>query len=350
MKKIPLWNGFYHQWVKNPHRISVYGSRFNYQNNDWKHQQILKLGNDHLPLNADNAIYKCGYTLLSKPSCFWGIGRSDYHQISAKRDHPTSTEVKKRITIDVKDLLFSGNHERIKENDQICLLINGFHFEAENNKAGWQFGGFGITLSNPKWTSNTTLSFDLILRFRPASAKEISEHGNKGWDGSPWDASMLCTHNVSVDYLIFSAPESQLNGVTNFHDLTVKKKRFTNKKVPLKYALKNKNAHAFLGFSGFDFLLKDRKTNQGRYTRILSLMLDKSVHTSASIESVLKVKFSNRGIIPFSWDLQSNTTIQKFELDAFPSYNNTTEGLLEAHKDTFSYKENRVCMEKSVLV
>lgn len=294
-----IWQGFNIRWENYPHRLSVLGSRFNnivYKEKNFSayHDLHVKIGN----FPGDAMHYLIPYSSVETENIFIGQGRTALIKTKSKRNREANK--KQGIEFNLADLDSAFSKEKInaEDYDEACILLNGFHIQAENNVSGWHFGGLGISLDNLVWETKTRLSFDAHLHIRPAAAPEPFEHGNKDAKGKKWTAADPCIYGFEIDYTIILGNKKNMAVYEQRVKHSVERKYQTHcdENIEFKYD-KEGYKNAFLGIKGFMICLHSQNPKAkrtGRYFRELGMYLSKVKRKKGSLTCITNIKFSNQ--------------------------------------------------------
>jgi hypothetical protein len=308
-----IWNGFTYAWDAQPHRLSVFGSRFGPVHLrgsaiEAEHEFALKIG----AFPADEARFEVPFMAVRTGDVFIGMGTTPVVRLSSKIE--TSSNRTNTIRVGVKELrAHFTDMASVNKTDmsRVKVLLNGFHLEAKSAHVGWHFGGLALSVYGAKWKSNDEIQFSLYTYVRPAFSPEPAHHGY-----DDWTPAEDCIYDVVVDYAIVAGAPENVAFVDRTEELNednvVEASLRTPRTVGIRITEERFQYHeAFLGMYGFEFYVssasKNRTPDTGRYIRRLAAHVREFSWQEAkqlgSFERALE--FSNDAALPVTWSLKA---------------------------------------------
>lgn len=348
-----IWNGFNYRWNRYPHRLSILGSQFNnlicqQHTLSAYHDFSVKIGN----YPKDYAHYQIPYTSLHLPEVFLGSGRTPPLLIDTPVEH--LFKQKFQIKVNLNDLLHIGNYTqsfKIGKRYELSVLLNGFYLQATNNRSGWHFGGLGIIIDNPQRIDSRTVSFDILVKCRPAQSPEPAPHGNKSPNNEPWTITQNCRYHLFVDYVIVAARPKKIHLLNKkITDTAEKSYSFLHQSKMADTLSMKKLPKAFIGIQGFDFLLNSHKGDDykhGRYFRQLGAMINNMSLEQQLLQYQAHLIFSNtvlneNKLTAFPWNIEASMYLCRIACPEtaiinYKTLDSKTLYALDNNIDTYNY-------------
>ena len=311
MKKLSralLWNGFSYRWQRNPHRLSILGTRFEevlFGKNSmtvW-HRFRSKVG--HWPL--DSLDYQIPYTFLQAENVWMGTATARCQMCCFYKE---KGEISFSAVIPLDAIRASLPFSEIKDAPKAKWLafLNGFHIFSSNNKSGWHFKEFTLKIGEVSVGKNE-ISIPITARIHPSDNPEWVSHGNEKWIGKPH-----CAYNLEVDIFVLADPQKRVKA----HKFSLNETVIGKGEHETKDAFQHKSKEPIQFFSairGFSIRDKDEES-KGKYLRGLTVTTERyhEDHEQGLYISNGLVSFSNRGkwVFKSAMELSLETSIVTF--------------------------------------